>query len=163
MNQQCWIARRVQELRRHDGTLNRLSGFIALRHSWGLKGGEKKKKKGCDNGSLNWTYDSLSRRSCQSSRAFRHTATRLGRTSHLRTWSFQGCCTLWWSCSPGAAGSLFDEQIKGNREGGTRKRNSLLQSHSIKKVNRGTLHFSDIHQHSQKSLIISIFPEIEKY
>ena len=31
MNQQCWIARGVQELRRHDGTLNRLSGFIALR------------------------------------------------------------------------------------------------------------------------------------
>lgn len=30
---QCWIARGVQELRRHDVTLNRLSGFIALRHS----------------------------------------------------------------------------------------------------------------------------------
>lgn len=29
---QCWIGRRVQELRRHNVTVNRLSGFNALRH-----------------------------------------------------------------------------------------------------------------------------------
>ena len=44
--------------------------------------------------------------------AIRHTATHRGRTSHLRTWSFQGCCTLWWSYSLEAAGSLMDTQLE---------------------------------------------------
>lgn len=57
-----------------------------------------------------WTYDSLSHRSCRSSRGIRRTATLLGHTFHQHTWSFQECCTLWWRCCLAAAGFLAEKK-----------------------------------------------------
>lgn len=57
-----------------------------------------------------WTYDSLSHRSCRSSRGIRRTATPRGHTSHQHTWSFQECCTLWWRCCLAAAGFLVEKK-----------------------------------------------------
>lgn len=57
-----------------------------------------------------WTYDSLSHRSCRSSRGIRRTATRLAHTSRQHTWSFQECCTLWWCYCLAAVGSLMEKK-----------------------------------------------------